>query len=333
MVAGLSLFCFASHAQNLITVQNGNTPAFYSSLDSAILHSQNGDTIYLPGGTFPLNVSINKRLHIIGVGHNPDSTLATGKTQINGNLSLINEASNGSCIGVIISAQIISGANISNYLVKRCHVSGGLSIEFTGINWSFIENIIQGGIWNTNNPASNCFFFNNIINAFTSYAGNGFTSSVFKNNIFLYPGYCNYGCVAPIKADASIFENNIFISLSYTLSLVTNSALNNNLFVEHNPGCSECWGSNNIETQPQSSIFVNQTGNSFSYDHDYHLQATCPGKNAGKDGTDIGIYGGAFPWKEGSVPPNPHIQFQDVSAGTDQNGNLNVNIKVSAQDR
>ena len=79
----------AAHSQNLIAVQNGNTPAFYTVLDSAIIHAQNGDTVYIPGGTFSLNVPVTKSLHIIGVGHNPDSTLATGKTVINGNLSLI----------------------------------------------------------------------------------------------------------------------------------------------------------------------------------------------------------------------------------------------------
>jgi hypothetical protein len=72
---------------------------------------------------------------------------------------------------------------------------------------------------------------------------------------------------------------------------------------------------------------------SFSYSDDYHLKSTSVGVNAGRDGTDIGIYGGAFPWKEGSLTFNPHYQRINISPTTDNNGNLNVNIKVEAQER
>ena len=71
-----------SYAQNLIAIQNGNNHAFYTTLDSAITQSQNGDTIYIPGGGYPLTVPINKPLHIYGVGHNPDSSVATNYTII-----------------------------------------------------------------------------------------------------------------------------------------------------------------------------------------------------------------------------------------------------------
>ena len=36
-----------SIAQSLIAVQNGGNPAFYTKLDSAIIHAMNGDTIYV----------------------------------------------------------------------------------------------------------------------------------------------------------------------------------------------------------------------------------------------------------------------------------------------
>jgi len=123
--------------------------------------------------------------------------------------------------------------------------------------------------------------------------------------------------------------------LKVSLSSVFNSTAKNNLFVEHNPLPNETTnvGSNNIVGQEQSSIFINQEGNTFNYTHDYHLQTSSPGKNAGTDGTDVGIYGGIYPWKEGSIPFNPHFQQVQVSPKTDANGNLNVNIKVEAQER
>jgi len=318
-------------SQNLIAVQNGGAPAFYTVLDSAIFHAQNGDTVYIPGGTFSLSVPVTKRLHIIGAGHYMDSTLATGRTKINGNLSLVNEACYGAFIGAYLNGYILSegGLAISNYLVQRCSLFA-VRLEGSCTNWSFIENIIHSNII-LNAFASNCYFSNNIIGGYTRNDWNGFTLSVFKNNIFLFQSGNGY---YPIKASNSTFENNIFISTAYPLSSVNNSSINNNLFVDYQPfyGSQENWGSDNIVNQPQSTIFVNQTGNTFNYSHDYHLQPTSPGKNAGKDGTDIGIYGGAFPWKAGSVPVNPHIQYESVS-GVGDDGNIHVVVKVAAQDR
>ena len=40
-------------SQNLIAVQNGGEPKFYKSLDEAVTNCVNGDTLYLPGGSFP----------------------------------------------------------------------------------------------------------------------------------------------------------------------------------------------------------------------------------------------------------------------------------------
>ena len=69
------------------------------------------------------------------------------------------------------------------------------------------------------------------------------------------------------------------------------------------------------------------------YRENFNLPSNSPYKNAGADGTDIGIYGGAFPWKEGSVPFNPHYQTIKIDPKTDPaTGNLKVEIKVKAQD-
>lgn len=326
-----------TNAQNLIAIQNGGTPTFYLQLDSAIVHSQNGDTIYIPGGTWwTISQPINKRLHVIGVGHNPDSTVATGTTKITGNISLVSGASNGSLSGLYLAGDILTTGNIVNFSIFRCNL-GSYNLTPGSTNWSFIENVIRGGCGASQPGASNCFFSNNLINGGSWSESYGFISSVFKNNILLSQGQCYpySGCNYPIKASSSAFENNIFISTQMSCQGISNSSLNNNLFVQLDPlpNCSECWGSNNIVNQSQSSIFINQTGNTFNYSHDYHLQSSSPGKNAGTDGTDIGIYGGSFPWKTGSIPFNPHIQYKYIDGATDPNGNLNVNIKVAAQDR
>lgn len=191
----------------------------------------------------------------------------------------------------------------------------------------FIENIIEGQINSGNGSATEYSFLNNIICS-TFWANTGipiFINSIFKNNVFFQDPYCQY----------SLFENNVFIIGGFSTAI--NSTAKNNLFVYDilylEGSGSNNVGSNNIPGQEQSTIFINQEGTLFNYAHDYHLQTSCPGKNAGTDGTDIGIYGGIYPWKEGSIPFNPHFETIQISPKTDANGNLNVNIKVEAQER
>jgi hypothetical protein len=337
-------------AQNLIAVQNGGEPKFYSKLDSAIVFAVDSDTLYLPGGNFALNTDIGKRLHIIGVGHHPDSTLVTNPTiiNINSSLNLITGATGGSLMGIKLNGNLQFGTsstdgNVCNYKVARCYVGSIISNSNASTNNLFYENIITngGGFYfsiSMNNAESN-YFYNNIITGgfggYSQFTVNGIgAGSIFKNNIFINNDYDYLNGVV-----YSVFENNIFAASSlFNPSYgIFNNIFNNNLFVT--PSSYIFWtnwnntGINNIFEQAQTSIWINQNGDSFSYSQDYHLQTTSPGKNAGRDGTDIGIYGGMFPWKEGSIPFNPHFQQVQISPKTDANGNLNVNIKVAAQER
>lgn len=174
----LILFCLlfgwvlVSKAQSLIAVQNNNPPLFFTNLDSAIVHAQSGDTLFLPGGNFPIYTNIDKCLHIIGVGHNPDSTLATNPTNIipSSALYLITGASNGSFESVKITGSVFFGTNssngnISNYEIIKCYISGILHNYSTlSSNNLFRENIFvcPNHCIQMNNAASN-YFYNNII--------------------------------------------------------------------------------------------------------------------------------------------------------------------------
>lgn len=338
LIALLVLLASRTIGQNLIAVQNGGNPTFYTQLDSAIVHAQVSDTIYIPCGSYSISAAINKQLNLVGVGHNPDSTQACGITSITGNINLQEGASYGSLTGLNLSLIIIDTDSVNHYTISRCYFN---SIYLQGAHPFFsygvlMENTILNGIncVSTSLPSvSYCLFLNNIFGGFTY---GKMTNCIYKNNIFLLNAYCDYGgCNDVVCANYSTYENNIFLSNSAWSAVrsVSNSGFNNNLFVENWTGPEGTnYGSNNIVNQPQSSIFINQAGNSFDYSQDYHLQATCLGKNAGTDGTDMGIYGGSFPWKAGSVPFNPHIQSKYIGGATDQNGNLNVNIKVAAQD-
>lgn len=329
----LFLYYYSVKAQNLITVQNGGEPTFYTKLDSAVIHAQNGDTLYLSGGPFSVNggtLTINKELHIVGAGHNPIESEATYKTEIFSDIVLDIGSNYSTFQGFILSGYIhtgtASGENIDDILISRCRLN---AIYLSGLsnNWSILENVISSvighNVSNDNPRAEGNYFSNNIITVSIYRFG---YNNVFSNNIFLSTN-------ASLEfIDGCLIQNNVFLnSFTYDFDNLTDCILNNNLFTGYFSPYGNL-GNNNILNQPQESIFINQTGHVFDYAHDYHLQTSSPGKNAGTDGTDIGIYGGAFPWKEGSIPFNPHFQTFDISPTSDSTGMINVNIQVKAQD-
>ena len=337
--------CLISNAQlSQVTVQNGSNIAFYADVKSAVNNASSGDTIYIPGGIFELNsnLDIDKRIHIIGVGHYPDSTEATNYTRLEGYVRFFTGADTSSIEGCYITYDIrfgTSGSNddIKNITINRCNVQD-IYLSYTGSATSESENtlinecVVRGNIFAAN--TDNQIISKSIINNFIDYLSNSYVT----NCIFLYVGSNNsvFGRYHPQFIVSSLFENNIIFD-SYPLGGSSNNnqncMFNNNLFVyDQSFPYGTNVGSNNIVNFPQEDIFINQTGNAFSYDHNYHLQPTCPGVGAGTDGTNIGIYGTDLPYKEGAVPCNPHIQTQNVTY--DKNTNtLSVDVKVSAQDR
>ncbi len=336
--------CFAGYGQNVIGVLHNGSTTFYSTLDSAVMVAQNGDNVYIPGGSFALDSPINKAYNLIGVGYNPDSTVATGLTQItHSSITYITSgASNGSMTGIYFyNTNIYFGSNaanqgVVNYSINRCHFNNnspltlGSSSPATANNLSFNEDIFDDYV--NGQEVQNCFFSkcffsvfevfgqgNQFINnIFSSYALSGtyyllwnITNSTFKNNIFFYnlnnPGN-SYSC------SGNIFYNNLFAVDTFVL-----------------PGTSL----NNLFNVSQSKIFVNAAGllaspYLYSYTDNYALISTSPGKNYGTDGTDVGIFGTTAPFKQGGVPYNPHIQFSSIPTTTSQ-GTLNVKITVAAQ--
>jgi hypothetical protein len=308
----------ALHSSTGVEIFKGNT-----TLETAYNYAQNGDTLYLSGGSFTPPAAFDKQLMIFGAGHYADSTLATGKTFINGNFTLSENADLFYLEGVeIVNALVFTNNHsVNNVTIKRCKINGNTSIAGNlsnpSNNLALIGNVLIGQIILSN--VSNALISNCIIQG-GLFPTNG---NQLSNNIFLYTytSYYFYG-------DNNTLNNNIF--LNQLISAGMGNVYNNNIFVEASPS----YGSNstlngNYTGIAQSAIFVNQTGNFFSYDHNYHLQN--PSTYQGIDNSQVGIYGGTFPYKEGAVPLNPHIQIKNIAPTTDSNGNLQIQIQVGAQ--
>jgi hypothetical protein len=339
------LTCFyysGSYSQNVIAVEHSGVSTFYQNLDSALAHSVNGDNVYLPGATYNVgNLTINKGVHIIGAGCNFDSTLATGATIFLGDPRILKGADNGSIEGIYIQGEIRFGTEaanqeVHNYSISRCNMTN-LWLSFdngtasASDNIYISENVFRGNIYggNVQNVVVSKCIIENVVSTF-----NG--NAVFTNNIFL-KNPCGENLI--VNAAAITFQNNIFLIrfCSYWGSYYLTGAnaginFNHNLFIEGDPVPTGNISNGSIINSDIDKLFVTQSGNLYNIKHNYHLKPDCLGKNAGTDGTDVGIYGTATPAKDGQIPFNPHIQSKSISSSTNPEGNLNINIKVKAQD-
>lgn len=324
----------------VITVNNNiGSPSAFSNLQTAIDSAANGDTIYVQGSNTDYgNVTITKRLILIGAGYRPNKSNPLPSKL---NIVALDSVATGTNAGASASGTVLMGFEITklgtvnnlylrNLLIKRNRFIKNPNFNFAGISLLLINSTIEQNILDTSSATdfdlgvgTNCLIRNNIIGCPFRNSNGG---AVLINNVFV--GQANafvnvsnaliansifYG-MAPQGCNNSTFSNNItFNTTSNTLPYGTNS------------------GSGNLSgTNPQ---FVNATQYVFDYNQDYRLQSSSPGKNAGTDATDIGLYGGGAPMPAyGGEPSIPQIKTFTVAPVVKKNSTLQINVKAKKQD-
>ncbi|HNQ69654.1 MAG TPA: hypothetical protein PKN32_14875 [Bacteroidales bacterium] len=335
-------------SQAVFVVQNATSSSAHSTLEAAITAAVDGDYIYLPGGIFGVgNLSVNKRVHIFGAGHYPDSTQATGRTALSGNIYFVTGSSNSVLQGVYLSGDIFMGSTadngvVSNILISRCNVYN-ISLNYLttsstnyGAENIFIKDCI---IRNNINGASTQGVV--VENSIITYQIKNFDANAeFRNNIFLRnnnysnsSGYCILNNISNCNFSNNIFRHSYNSSGGYFAYSSSNNFFNNCIFGAQSTYIYGGTFSNCLYATDFSTLFVNVPSvEDFSYTYDYHLSETSAAIGAGLNGTDCGIYGGDNPYKDGAVPLNPHIQFKQIPTATDSQGKLNIQVTVSAQE-
>jgi hypothetical protein len=343
-------------AQNLITVQSADNATFYTNLDTALFYAKNGDDIYLPGGYIKANATtlkIDKTVNIIGVGYNPYTNPATENTVIQSQtIEIMPNVNGGSISGIYAKGNTLQILDtVSNFSINRCLFNyifigstvGNIPPSNISITETVVEFYVQGNIGNygQGNGPQNVFISNSIIGNLNSsitysFLGNHLWENLTCKNCLIMG--LSQSSSTPIlnNIQKSLFENCIIIDYTYNIpgnptNTFRNCMINIATNVNWDPATNSMY--NCIFDQHQNSMFVDPQGFIFNMKNNYRLLDNSPGKNAGTDGTDIGIYGGRFPWKDGGLPANPHIESKFVNGTTDNNGNLNVKIKVAAQER
>jgi len=333
------------YSQAVFVVQNASNSSVHPTLNAAVAAAVDGDYIYMPGGSFGIgDLKINKRLHLFGAGHYPDSTQATGITALTGNIYFKTGASNSVLQGIYLSSSILMGdscstGNVSNILISRCNVEYIYLTYNSGSTNCGAQNIF----------IKDCIIRNDIRGAYAQ--GTVVETSIITNQISYFNGNAE-------------FKNNIFLkyntsstSTGYVLNYVYNCNFSNNIFRHYysttnyfSTNSSDNFFNNCIFGFPSTYLVAGTHSNclfsttfspqfvnvpnvaNFSYTYNYHLSDTSVAKGTGMNGTDSGIYGGDNPYKDGAVPLNPHIQFKQIPNATNSQGKLNIEIKVSAQE-
>jgi hypothetical protein len=327
-----ALLIFVANAlmaqQKVVLQQNGTAIVFSGTQPyvDAYNAAANGDTLYLPGIRLT-TPHINKKLVIFGTGHYPDSTLATGKTIVGG-FTIQENASGSHFEGLHVDGGITFDTNkkIDNVTIRRCHINDIINIAGTGTNNCdnvvIQENVIRNYIYGNN--AVNPVVQNNIIGrGISAISRNGWIA----NNIIMGNGSFTYSLT---NISQCFLENNIISSSYYAETNVIHNTFHNNVF-NYNPTASTLNNySGNFVNVDFATLFVNYVA-PFDYAANYHLQQ--PASYKGTTDNEVGIFGGLKPYKEGAMPVNPHISEKSIAPKTDEEGKLNVTIKVNAQTR
>lgn len=342
---GLSLISGSAMAQPpRIVVQGAGAPLVFSSINAALAAAQPNDKVYLSGGTHlsATDLTIDKPLHFLGAGIGSDSTTATGVTILStaaGNITLTTTSTGSSFTGIIFSPTGIMQYGTSaadddprDLIFERCMFTKAVNVAFSNTNPAlpsstdfkecvFFSNF-NGGV-GTVATLERCIIDHNVgtgasVSGFTggltlrhcvvleARIGNS-TGLVSENSIYTRT-------TAPFwQSNGAILTNNLVVSSTLVSNMTASSATGNQLGVA------------------QSSIFISETDNNFTWSDDLHLQATSIGVGMATDGSDVGIYGSPTPFKSAAVPFNPHFSAVSVANSTNGNSQLPVNITVIAQ--
>jgi len=325
----------ALHHEGQVTIFGGAAP-FADAYNAAV----SGDTIYLPGGSFAAPAAIAKGIAIYGAGHYPDSTAVTLPTSVTGSVLISEGADNLRFEGILFTGEFtfIYNQKVDNVVISRCRINGNLTYNGTIApceNHQISQCVIIGTVYFNNLQGStitNCIIQGQIQN------GN---SLVISNNVVMFDGTytpcqgCNECNGSYYNIKNSTVINNVHLRRASAVSTAciqrdcAGSTFSNNLIVAASPNFGDNTVSGNYLNVVANDMCVNAPDNVFDYTKDYHLQD--PETYLGTDGTQVGIYGGALGYKPGAVPSNPHFSSATVAPTTNEEGKLNVNIKVIAQ--
>lgn len=310
----LTAVCYAQSTQVATLNHEGWISTFYGAdaLIEAHEAAENGDVITLSSGLFTAT-TLNKAVTIRGAGMEMESATGIAPTIINQDI----EASVW-YYGDTHSRLTIEGVRFNGKLTTAQTVPSP-----TFIKCKFKEITTTDGNYHhlTNANFIHCIITDNI------YISRESSASFHNCYVNFVDGESNKVCN---------FENCIIGTMIGDVpSSITNSLLFGDEIigvcaayncVAFNDGIiAHCQGTKNVNAYYYDTVFKEFTG---TYDDNISLELTDDAvwEYLGADGTQVGIYGGTFPFDP--VPSNPRIIRCDVDKRSNADGMLNVTVEV-----
>jgi hypothetical protein len=320
---------------------NVSKPVFASMaavMSSSLIPASSGDTIYMEGSTVSYgDITISKQLTVIGTGYFLDQNDSTSWNNLR---PLINNISISSSfiklIGLGFNSIVVPTHNLvfNNLSIFRCNfnlilysVGGGGVATFNNLeilsSWIYGSDLFSLGSGEAISLNNNARIQNNIILGRL----NNYSYNIVNNNVFNSTQSLAFTC--------NEFKNNIIRQAAQTTAITCAlSAFTHNIA----PTAAQFpvgYNTSNLvltESQQINTVFVNTATN--TDDGDYQLRpayrvGTATTSNLGADGTERGVYGGAYPYSKSGIGPIPVIYNVNTSGVANQTG-LNISISTKA---
>lgn len=312
---------FANQAfARILTVANQTTPqvAQYNSIQAAHDAAQSGDTIYVyPTLSAYKGAKLSKKLNVIGNGFTKVNDFSDCSKVISSDTLFFNAGSEGSVISSL-SGYFKVNVNTNNILIQKCKI---IKINIGDNTQSVL--IINCIIKNSNRQTAirigeNSFAY--ITNNVISVPNASYYDDI--NNSSIYVGL-NSNC---------ILKNNIIETYNVVWSSTAKDILlYDNIFISECPGCGDHWEGLSPYAVIKNAPWIGVSDSNWCVDYqnnNFHLKSTSPGKNAGTDGKDLGIYGGDYPFIDDGAPALPTVYYMKISPTASQKDGLSVEIKA-----
>lgn len=310
----LATISYAQSTQVATLNHGGAISTFYGpeALVDAVSHasSSGGDVITLSSGLFTA-AQINKAVTIRGAGMEMDATTGIAPTIINQDFKLRHDYSTGYRLtieGVRFNGVITTTTGIPSPTFIKCKfkaITTSDSYYHSMPNANFIHCIITDSIFAARE--SSFSFHNCFVNKMV-----GGSSRV-----------CNFeNCIiGNMTADVPLAIKN---SIIFGDQIVGTCAAYNSI-VFYDAVAKHCQGTDIVNSALLSNVFKEFRG---TYDDNISLTLTDEAASIliGSDFTQVGIYGGAYPFDP--IPTNPRIVRCDVAKRSTADGKLNVEVEV-----
>ena len=335
MACGAALWGRAQQGTDVLmaTLQHGDEVSVYygkTALEEAYkAAADSGDVVTLSAGRFTFSGYMQKSLTIVGNGFVSDMENGVFPTVITSALTfkprdIVDDDGETVTEAVKVDGVRLEGLDlesdlsftssgiIRNVEIVKCKLQALLNVTVN------MENFVL-----RQSACLNTVYFNR------------YGSQYNHQNFYIVGSYVNYVVDASehstILMDHSIYNSDMMDNITVSNSIlrsyyVGGGTVNNCIFIEQNP--SDLVGAGNWVNCKLAGIFE-ESMNDMAWDGVKTFKLKYPEEYVGTDGTQVGLYGGPYPYNP--TPSIPQIKESHIDTTVAADGKLKVSVTVEAQ--